>query len=131
MIAAFETTWAPRILSVMRMVVGLLLLEHGTQKFLGFPAYVTGGAPAAMSPSWYAGLIELVCGALIAVGFLTRPAAFLASGMTAVAYFMVHAPRSFFPINNGGELAIVYCFVLLYLAAVGGGAWSLDALKRR
>jgi putative oxidoreductase len=126
--SAFYVTWAPRLLSVLRIMAGLLLLQHGCQKFLGFPAFPAGrSAPAEMSMSWFAGIIELVCGVLIAIGLFTRPAAFLASGMTAVAYWTVHAGQNFYPILNGGELAALYCFVFLYLSAAGAGPWSADA----
>ena len=124
--------WAPRLLSVLRIAAGLFLLQHGTQKFLGFPAYPAGSAaPGAMTLPWFAGVIELVCGALIALGLFTRPAAFLASGMTAVAYWLVHGPMSFFPILNRGELAALYCFVFLYICVAGPGPWSVDAALKR
>jgi putative oxidoreductase len=119
--------WAPRILSILRIVAGLIFLEHGTQKLLGFPAGES--SPEAMTLSWFAGVIELVTGALIALGLFTRPAAFLASGTMAVAYWMAHAPQNPFPVNNGGDAAILYCFVFLYLAVVGAGPWSLDAKR--
>ncbi|QIE57989.1 DoxX family protein [Pikeienuella piscinae] len=102
-------------------------MAHGTQKLLGFPFAESG--PAAFSLSWTAGVIELVCGALIAAGFLTRAAAFLASGMMAVAYWIAHAPQDFFPVNNGGDAAILYCFVFLYLVFAGPGPWSVDAMR--
>jgi putative oxidoreductase len=125
------TTWAPVLLSVMRFMSGLLFLQHGMAKLLKFPP---GAVPPTFSLSsmpGYAGFIEFACGLLLVLGLFTRPAAFLASGMTAVAYFMVHAPRGFFPILNGGELAVLYCFVFLYLAAAGAGPWSVDALLRK
>ena len=128
----FETVWAPRLLSLLRIMAALLLLQHGTQKLLGFPAFPAGrSAPAMMTLGWFAGIIELVCGTLIAIGLFTRPAAFLASGFTAVAYWMVHAGQNFYPILNGGELAALYCFVFLYLSAAGPGPWSADAAMRR
>ncbi|MEX2518586.1 MAG: DoxX family protein [Paracoccaceae bacterium] len=122
-------SWAPRALSALRIVSGLIFMAHGTQKLLGFP--ITESAPAAFSLSWTAGVIELVCGALIAVGFLTRPTAFLASGLMAFAYWIAHAPRDFFPVNNGGDAAILYCFVFLYLVFAGPGPWSVDAMRSR
>lgn len=124
--------WAPRVLSILRIVAGLLFLAHGTQKILGFPA-MAGGAPMpdAMTLSWVAGVLELILGALIVPGLLTRPAAFLASGEMAFAYFIGHAPRDFYPVLNGGDAAILYCFVFLYLSVAGPGPWSLDALMRR
>lgn len=126
-LANLTAAWSPRLLSVMRLMAGLLFLQHGTQKLLGFPTFPANGAPAMGSLLWFGGIIELVCGLLIAIGLLTRPAAFLASGMCAAAYFLFHAQRNFFPILNGGELAALYCFVFLYLAATGAGPWSVDA----
>lgn len=118
---------ASQLLSVLRIMLGLLLLEHGTAKYLAFPVGpMNNASPQTMSGA--AGLFELVGGVLLILGLFTRPVAFILSGMTAVAYFYAHAQRGFFPILNGGELAIVYCFVLLYLAAAGGGAWSVDRL---
>jgi putative oxidoreductase len=122
--------WAPRILTVLRIMVGLLFLEHGTQKVLGFPASAIPG-PALISLGGIQGLIELVGGVLIVIGLFTRPVAFILCGDMAVAYFMSHAPNSFFPIANRGDAAILYCFVFLYLAVAGGGAWSLDASRRK
>ncbi|MBS0243270.1 MAG: DoxX family protein [Proteobacteria bacterium] len=120
----------PLALSLLRFMSGLLVLQHGTTKYLNIPVGpMNNASPATMSGA--AGLIELVCGVLVVVGLFTRPAAFLLSGMTAVAYFLVHAPRGFFPILNAGELAVLYCFVFLYLAVAGGGPVSLDALFRR
>src|SRR5689334_14359740 len=106
----FPTAWAPRLRSILRIVVGLMFMLHGTQKLLGFPdpgAKLNPNAPLLIKS---AGVIELVCGALIAVGLLTSIAAFLASGEMAVAYFKQHAPGGFWPTLNQGELAVVYCF---------------------
>lgn len=104
---------------------GLLVLQHGTTKYLNFPAGpMTNASPMTMSGA--AGVIELVGGVLLVIGLFTRPAAFILSGMTAVAYFYVHAQRGFFPILNAGELAALYCFVFLCLAAAGAGPLSLD-----
>lgn len=128
---ALATSWAPRLLSVLRIMTGLLFLQHGTGKLLKFPAGVVPANFNLMSMSGYAGMIELVCGILLVIGLFSRPAAFLASGMTAVAYFMVHAPLGFYPILNKGELAALYCFVFLYLAAAGPGPWSVDAARRK
>lgn len=122
---------APHFLSLMRLMAGLLFMQHGTQKLLAFPAASASGMPAIGTLLWFGGLIELVAGLLIAVGFMTRAAAFLASGMCAFAYFLFHAQRSFFPILNGGELAALYCFVFLYIAAAGAGPWSVEAILRR
>ena len=128
---ALSTTWAPRLLSVLRIMAGLLFLAHGTQKLLGFPPRMGGGgAPELFSLIGLAGLLELVGGALIVLGLFTRPVAFLLSGQMAVAYFMAHAPKSPFPALNGGDAAILFCFVFLYLAAAGAGPWSLDAQRR-
>jgi putative oxidoreductase len=120
--------WAPRLLSVLRIVAGLIFFAHGTQKFLSFPAGQMAGSGWAFNhPGHFAGIVELVCGLLIALGLFTRPAAFLASGTMAVAYWYGHAPRNFFPVNNMGDAAILYCFIFLYIAAAGPGPWSLDS----
>jgi putative oxidoreductase len=108
---------------------GLLLLQHGTTKYLNFPVGPMNNA-SPMTMSGVAGLFELVGGPLLVFGLFTRPVAFILSGMTAVAYFYAHAPRGFFPLLNTGELAALYCLVFLYLAAAGGGAWSVDRLWR-
>jgi len=118
-------SWSPRMLSVLRIMTGLLFLEHGTQKLFAFPPPANPG-PALFSLLGVQGIIELVGGILITVGFLTRPVAFILAGDMAVAYFMRHAPRDFFPALNGGKLAILYCFVFLYLFVAGAGAWSVD-----
>jgi putative oxidoreductase len=128
---ALATAWAPRLLSILRIMSGLLLLQHGTGKLLKFPGGVVPPTFNLNSMPGYAGFIELICGVLLIIGLFSRPAAFIASGMTAVAYFMVHAPQGFFPILNRGELAVLYCFVFLYLAAAGPGPWSLDAMRKR
>jgi len=116
------------MLSILRIITGLLFLEHGTQKFLSFPGGEHAGSGLALAgPGDFAGIIELICGALIALGLFTRPAAFLASGTMAVAYFLAHAPQNFFPVNNMGDAAILYCFTFLYLVFAGPGPFSLDA----
>ena len=121
---------APVALAMLRIVSALLFLEHGTQKFLSFPAGRWAGSGLALDDlADVAGLIELVAGALIVIGLFTRPAALLGSGTMAVAYWMVHAPQGFYPLLNGGELAALYCFVFLFLACAGGGAWSVDAKR--
>jgi putative oxidoreductase len=117
------------LLSVLRIMSGLLFLQHGTAKYLSIPVGPMNGA-SPMTMSGAAGIIELVGGVLLVLGLFTRPAAFIASGMTAVAYFYAHAPRGFYPLLNGGELAVLYCFVFLYLAAAGGGSLSLDRAIR-
>jgi putative oxidoreductase len=124
----FLRPFAPQLLSVLRIMAGLLLLQHGTTKYLNFPeSRMNNASPWTMSGA--AGILELVGGVLIIIGLFTRPVAFILSGMLAVAYFYAHANRDFFPILNGGELAVLYCFVFLFLAAAGGGAWSLDKLR--
>lgn len=125
------TTWAPRALSILRIMAGLLFMAHGTQKLLGFPASADAAGGPLPPMMMAAGIIELVTGILIAIGLFTRPAAFLASGLMAFAYFMAHAPQSFFPVLNGGDAAVLFCFVFLYLAAAGGGEWSIDAARNR
>ena len=121
--------WTPRVLALLRIMVGLLFLEHGTQKLLGFPPSANPG-PALLSLMGIQGIIELVGGILIVLGLFTRPVAFILCGDMAVAYFMSHFPNSFFPITNRGDAAILYCFIFLYLAVAGGGTWSLDASRR-
>ncbi|WP_241233559.1 DoxX family protein [Altericroceibacterium xinjiangense] len=117
--------------SVLRIMAGLLFLAHGTQKFLSFPQGERAGeAWALSSPGHYAGIVELVAGLLIVLGLFTRPAAFVASGTMAAAYFIAHAPQGFFPVNNGGDAAVLYCFVFLYLVFAGPGPLSLDAAWR-
>jgi putative oxidoreductase len=128
---ALAVTWSPRLLSILRIMSGLLLLQHGTGKLLKFPA---GAVPPTFnlnSMPGYAGFIEFVCGILLIIGLFSRPAAFVASGMTAVAYFMVHAPQGLHPVANKGELAALYCFLFLYMAARGSGRYSVDASRTR
>ena len=122
--------WSPLMLSLLRIIAALLFLEHGTQKLFGFPP---PPSPAGALPllSQIQGLIEFGGGLLLALGLFTRPVAFILAGDMAVAYFMAHAPQSFFPVLNRGDAAILYCFIFLYLWFAGGGAWSLDALRRR
>ena len=120
--------WRPQALAVLRIVTALIFMEHGTQKLFGFPASQDGGSPEAFSFFWIGGVLEFFGGLLVLVGLLTRPAAFLLAGEMAVAYWMFHAPQSFFPLLNGGDAAILYCFVFLYLVFAGPGAWSLDGL---
>jgi putative oxidoreductase len=127
----FYTAWAPRLLSVLRIVAGFLFIVHGTQKLFNSPASPQNAAVPVASFMGFAGVLELVGGGLILLGLFTRPAAFLLSGMMAVAYFTAHAPQGFLPLVNKGELAVLYCFVFLYLAAAGGGEWSLDNLIGR
>jgi putative oxidoreductase len=128
--AEFFAHWSSRLLSVLRVAAGLLVLQYGLAKIVGFPAIPHFADLAAFSLTWFAGAIELVLGALVLIGLLTRPAAFILSGEMAFAYFIGHAPKGFFPILNGGGFAILFCFVFLYIAAAGGGPWGLDALRR-
>jgi putative oxidoreductase len=114
-----------QLLSVLRIMTGLLLLEDGASKHLNFPVGPANNTPIN-TMFGAAGVLELVGGILLIIGLFTRPVAFILSGMAAVAYFYTHFPRGFFPILNRGELAVLYCFVLLYIAAAGGGAWSAD-----
>lgn len=125
----FLRPYASQLLSVLRVMTGLFLLQHGTAKYLNFPVGPMNNA-TPMTMSGAAGLLELIGGVLLVIGLFTRLTAFILSGMCAVAYFYSHAPRGFFPLLNGGELAALYSFVLLYLAAAGGGAWSADALRK-
>ena len=125
------SAWTPRVLSVLRIMSGLLLLQHGTQKVLGFPPGGQSGGVDLSSLAGWSGPIELVGGALMVIGLFTRPTAFILSGFMAVAYWMVHAPQGPYPIGNGGELAALYCFTFLYLFFAGPGPWSLDAVMRR
>jgi putative oxidoreductase len=115
---------APRLLSVLRIVAAVLFFEHGTQKLFGFPAATFRPEPFTLP--WVAGVMEIVGGAALIVGWRTRPVAFVLSGLMAAAYWMAHAPRSVFPALNGGDAAILFCFVFLYVAAAGPGPWSLD-----
>ena len=122
------SNWTPYALAILRIVAGLIFLEHGTQKLFGFPpgerAFVE-----AFTLSWWAGVLELILGALITVGLFTRLAAFVAAGEMAFAYWLAHAPQNFFPVNNGGDAAILYCFVFLLLVFAGPGKWSLDGWR--
>ncbi|MGY9047386.1 hypothetical protein P775_04670 [Puniceibacterium antarcticum] len=123
-----QTIWAPRMLSVLRIVAALIFFEHGTQKLLGFP--VSDFHPEMFSMPWIAGVLELIGGALLIIGLFTRPVAFVLSGLMAVAYWTAHAPQSPFPALNGGDAAILYCFVFLYFVFSGPGPWSVDATRR-
>jgi putative oxidoreductase len=119
--------WEPRVLSIVRIIVGLLFMEHGLGKLFGFPPFPN--QPAAFHLLWFAGIIEAVGGLLVALGLFTRAAAFIMSGEMAIGYFMSHAPRSFFPMLNGGDAAILYSLIFFYFFVAGGGAWSLDRLR--
>jgi putative oxidoreductase len=125
----FCQTWSPRLLSVLRIVTALLLLEHGTSKFFGFPHVAAFDDLQFVSLLGAAGMLELGGGLLMLIGLFTRPVAFILSGFTAAAYFLAHAPHSFYPVLNQGELAVLFCFVFLYFSVAGGGAWSVDAAR--
>jgi putative oxidoreductase len=116
--------WAPYAQGLFRVIVGLLFLQHGLSKLIGFPPMDLGAMPEGLKIA--AGLIETIGGALLIVGFATRPVAFVMSGFAAAAYFMAHFPRGFFPALNGGDAAILFCFAALYLATAGAGAWAVD-----
>jgi len=119
--------------ALLRAMTGALFMQHGLQKLFGLlvdPSRPWNGAPPMLSQMWFAGVLELVGGALIVIGLLTRPVAFLLAGEMAVAYFQAHAPRGFFPVLNGGENVVLFCFVFLYLFAVGAGPFSADAALR-
>ncbi len=123
--------WSPRVLSLLRIAAALIFIAHGTQKLFGFPTPPQSGLPPAFSLYWVGGVLEAFGGAMLLVGLFTRPVAFILSGMMAVAYWMFHAPRGVYPLLNGGDAAILYCFVFLYIAFAGGGVWSLDRLIGR
>jgi putative oxidoreductase len=124
----FLGKYSEQAYALLRIVGGLLFLGHGAQKLLSFPV----AFPMAMNPmSTAAGAIELVGGALIAIGLFVRPAAFIASGMCAVGYWLVHAANGIYPIVNGGELIALYCFLFLFIATRGAGIWSVDGARKR
>jgi putative oxidoreductase len=127
MMADFMKPWTAQTYALLRIMVGLLFLSHGLSKLVHFPVPPPPEAPAFVI--YVAGSIELVCGLLVTLGLQARWAAFLASGTMAAAYFMAHFPRGFFPIANGGELAVLYCFAFLFIAASGSGIWSIDAAR--
>jgi putative oxidoreductase len=126
-----KESWAPRMLSVFRIVVALLYLQHPLAKFFAFPHVAAFDNLQPFSLIWVAGVIELIGSPLLLIGLFTRPVAFILSGEMAVAYFMVRPPRGFFPLLNGGESEVFYCFAFLYLAFAGAGPWSIDQLWRR
>lgn len=124
-------TWSPRVLSLLRIITALLFMEHGLMKLFAFPGPQPGVPDPLPTVLVAAAWIEVVGGGLIALGLFTRAAAFLCSGMMAVAYFMAHASQGFWPALNGGEPAILFCFVFLYLVFAGPGVWSLDTVVRK
>ena len=121
-----SSTWTFRLLGVLRIVAAFLFMAHGSQKLFGFPPSFQMNAGSLPPLMLAAGVLEFVGGLLLLLGLFTRLVAFLLSGQMAVAYFMSHAPQGFWPVLNRGELAVLYCFLFLYLAAAGGGAWALD-----
>ena len=121
--------YMPELLSIVRLVIGLLFLEHGSSKLFDFP-HAAMAQPSMGSLIWFQGVIELVGGALFAVGFLTRPVAFILAGDMAVAYFMAHASKGFYPMLNGGDAAILYCFVFLIYFVAGPGRWAADGAAK-
>lgn len=121
--------WSPRLLSVLRIVTAFLFIQHGSMKLLGFPPSEMFAGLKLFSLIGFAGVLELFGGLLVLLGLFTRPVAFILSGEMAFAYFMAHAPHGLYPMLNHGELAVLYCFVFLYLAVAGGGEWSIDRIR--
>jgi putative oxidoreductase len=128
---SFYVRWTPRLLSVLRIILGFLFIPHGAQKLFGLMAPPQWSTPPIFSLVGVAGALEFFGGLFILLGLFTRPVAFILSGLMAVAYFMVHAPGGFLPLQNKGELAVIYCWLFLFLSIAGGGAWSIDRLWRR
>jgi putative oxidoreductase len=126
-----DPIWSDRMLSVLRIITALLFLQHGLAKYFGFPHVAAFDNLKILSLLGLAGAIEIIGSLLLLLGLFTRPAAFIMSGEMAIAYFMTNAPRGFFPILNGGELAVLYCFIFLFFAVAGAGAWSLDRYMRK
>lgn len=128
---SFYASWTPRLLSVLRIISAFLFIAHGAQKLFGFLAPPGAAGPPPYGQIWIGGVIEFFGGLLLLLGLFTRPVAFILSGTMAVAYFQMHASGGFWPLQNKGELAVLYCFVFLFLAVAGGGEWSVDRLLRR
>ena len=128
---SYYVSWTPRLLSVLRIITALLFIAHGAQKLFGFLAPPGAPTPPLFSQLWIGGILEFFGGLLLLVGLFTRPVAFILSGMMSVAYFQMHAPGGFWPLQNKGELAVLYCFVFLFFSVAGGGEWSLDRQLRR
>ncbi|UFN50903.1 DoxX family protein [Roseomonas sp. OT10] len=122
--------FAPYALALLRIAAALIFLLHGAQKILGWPAPPSSGMPPVLSLYWIGGIMELAGGVLLVLGLFTRPVAFLLAGEMAYAYWFMHAPRSVYPLLNGGDAAILYCFVFFYLVFAGPGAWALDNRRR-
>ncbi|MES2503202.1 MAG: DoxX family protein [Pseudomonadota bacterium] len=127
----FCDKWAPYVLGLLRIITGFLFLQHGTSKLLGVPYNAMFDGLQVMSLMGVAGILELVGGTLILIGLFTRPVAFILSGQMAFAYFMAHAPGGFLPINNHGELAVMFSFVFLYFSVAGAGKLSIDAARSK
>ncbi len=125
-----ETIWGPRALGLLRIVTALLFMEHGAQKLIGFPP-TDHALPQLFTLFWFAGVLELVGGFFILIGLFTRPVAFILCGEMAFAYWMGHAPKSFYPALNGGDAAILFCFIFLYLVVAGAGSFSVDGARNK
>jgi putative oxidoreductase len=130
-IASLAAIWSPRLLSVLRVIAGLMLLQYGMAKLLGFPAMPSFAHVELLSLIGASGTLELVGGSLLTLGLFGRPVAFVLSGEMAFAYFITHFPHGFIPLLNNGTLPVLFCFVFLYLSAAGPGPWSLDAVLRK
>jgi putative oxidoreductase len=120
------SAWAPRVLSILRIVAALMLAQHFTSKFFQFPMALN---PPMFSLYWWAGVIEIVFGTLLLIGLFSRIAAFMLSGHMAAVYFIGHAPKGFYPLTNGGEVVVLFCFIFFYLIFAGPGPWSVDAMR--
>jgi len=127
------SAWAPRLLSILRIVAALLFMQSGTMKLFAYPMGIppNGGTVELMSQAGIGGVLEVFGGVLLVLGLFTRPVAFILSGEMAVAYFQFHAPNGFWPIINGGGDAMLFCFLFLYFSSAGAGPWSLDAIRKR
>jgi putative oxidoreductase len=125
----FYSSWTPRVLGILRIVIGFLFVQHGTAKLLGIPEVAMFDNVQIFSLVGVAGILELVGGVLILIGLFTRPVAFILSGEMAFAYFIAHAPQGPLPLLNQGELAVIYCFVFLFFSVAGAGAFSVDNVK--
>ena len=123
--------WRPQALSLLRIITGLLIIQHGMGKIIGFPVVAMYATVKPLSLIGTAGFIELIGGALLIIGLCTRPVAFVLSGMMAFAYVIGHFPKGFHPLINGGTVAALYCFTCLYLSTAGAGPWSVDASMKK
>ena len=131
-IAATWTSWAPQLRSLLRIAAAIMFLQSGTMKLFGWPMSMPDNSTAdLLTKIGIGGLLEMVGGVLVLIGLFTRPAAFILSGMMAVAYFQFHQPGGFWPMENGGTTAVLYCFIWFYYSAAGAGPWSLDALRKK